>query len=70
MYKKKRLAKKANKEIGPTLATKIRKSPIKQTTYQMNELSNKRSSFWTNPKNSKAWKMSLLSNKETLKVQM
>ncbi len=42
-FKKTRLAKKTKKEIGPTLATKIRKSPIKQTTYQINELSNKKS---------------------------
>jgi hypothetical protein len=27
-------------------------------------------SFWTNPKNSKAWKMSLLWSKETLRMQM
>jgi hypothetical protein len=31
--KKTRLAKKTNKDIEPTLATKISKSPIKQTSY-------------------------------------
>jgi hypothetical protein len=41
--KKTRLAKKTNKKIRPTLATKIIKSPIEQTTYQINELSNERS---------------------------